>query len=107
MFVALLPFSASFSGAFSGVPVGAMVFESNLLLIGIGLSIQWWYATNDHRLTESTLKPEYIRKIRFRNLVVPAVSIVGILFALAGNTWSTAIYMTLPIVFYGVEYTFG
>ena len=107
MFVALLPFSASFSGAFSGVPVGAMVFESNLLLIGIGLSIQWWYATNDHRLTEPTLKPEYIRKIRFRNLVVPVVSVVGILFALAGNTWSTAIYMTLPIVFYGVEYSFG
>jgi uncharacterized membrane protein len=107
MFVALLPFSASFSGAFSGVPVGAMVFESNLLLIGIGLSVQWWYATNDHWLTEATLKPAYIRKIRFRNLVVPAVSIVGILFALAGNTWSTAIYMTLPVVFYCVEYTFG
>jgi uncharacterized membrane protein len=107
MFVALLPFSASFSGAFSGVPVGAMVFESNLLLIGIGLSVQWWYATNDHRLIEATLKPAYVRKIRFRNLVVPAVSVVGILFALAGNTWSTAIYMTLPFVFYGVEYTFG
>ena len=49
MFVALLPFSASFSGAFSNVPVGAMVFESNLLLIGLGISLQWWYATNDHR----------------------------------------------------------
>jgi len=107
MFVALLPFSASFSGAFSGVPVGAMVFESNLLVIGTGLSLQWWYATSGNRLTESTLKPAYIRKIRFRNLVVPAVSIVGIMFALAGNTWSTAIYMTLPIVFYCVEYTFG
>ena len=107
MFVALLPFSSSFSGAFSGVPVGAMVFELNLLIIGMGMSLQWWYATDGNRLTESTLKPAYIRKIRFRNLVVPAVSIVGILFALAGNTWSSAIYMTLPIVFYGVEYIFG
>jgi uncharacterized membrane protein len=107
MFVALLPFSASFSGAFSGVPVGAMTFESNLLLIGIGMSLQWWYATNDYRLTEPTLKPAYIRKVCFRNLVVPCVSIVGIMFALAGNTWSTAIYMTLPVVFYGVEHTFG
>ena len=107
MFVALLPFSASFSGAFSNVPVGAMVFESNLLLIGLGISLQWWYATNDHRLTESTLKPAYIRKVRSRNLVVPAVSIAGIIFALAGNTWSSAIYMTLPFVFYGVEYISG
>lgn len=107
MFVALLPFSASFSGAFSNVPVGAMVFESNLLLIGLGISLQWWYTTNNHRLTESTLKPAYIRKVRSRNLVVPAVSIAGIIFALAGNTLDTAIYMTLPFVFYGVEYISG
>jgi uncharacterized membrane protein len=107
MFVASLPFSASFSGAFSGVPVGAMVFELNLLLIGTGLSLQWWYATSGNRLVELTLTPAYIRRIRFRNLVVPAVSIVGIMFALAGSTWSSAIYMMLPIVFYGVDYTFG
>jgi uncharacterized membrane protein len=107
MFVASLPFSASFSGAFSGVPVGAMVFELNLLLIGLGLSLQWWYATDGNRLIDSTLKPAYIRKVRLRNLIVPAVSIVGIIFALAGSTWSSAIYMTLPIVFYGVEHTVG
>ncbi|MCK9630498.1 MAG: TMEM175 family protein [Methanoregula sp.] len=103
MFVALLPFSTSFSGDFSNVPVGAMVFEANLLAIGIGLSAQWWYATGDHRLTEPTLKPAYIRKISSRNLVVPAVSLAGILLALAGSTWSTAIYMTLPVVFFSVE----
>jgi len=39
MFVAPLPLSSSFSGAFSGVPVGAMVFETNLLLIGMGLTL--------------------------------------------------------------------
>lgn len=107
MFVALLPFSSSFSGAFSGVPVGAMVFELNLFVIGMGLSLQWWYATDGNRLTESTLKPAYIRKVRFRNLVVPAVSLVGLLFAISGNNWSSAIYMTLPGVFYFVERTFG
>ena len=107
MFVALLPFSTQFSGTFTGVPLGAMTFELNLLLIGIGMSLQWWYATKDHRLIDPALKPKYIRKVRFRNLVVPAVSIVGIILALAGNTWSSAIYMTLPIVFYGVEHTFG
>ncbi len=107
MFVALLPFSSSFSGAFSGVPIGAMVFELNLFVIGMGLSLQWWYATDGNRLTESTLKPAYIRKIRIRNLIVPAVSLVGILFALSGNTWSSAIYMTLPVVYYFVERTYG
>ena len=105
MFVALLPFSSSFSGSFSGVPVGAMVFETNLLFIGLGMFLQWWYATTGNRLTESTLTPAYIRKISFRNLIVPVVSLAGILLALAGNTWSSAIYLTLPVVFYYVERT--
>lgn len=107
MFVASLPFSSSFSGAFSGVPVGAMVFEANLLLIGMGLCLQWWYATEGSRLIESTVTPAFIKKVRVRNLVVPVISLLGILLALSGITWSTAVYMTLPVAFYGVESIYG
>jgi len=103
MFVALLPFSTSFSGDFSDVPVGAMVFEANLLAIGMGLFCQWQYVTSGHRLTEPWLEPAYIRKVRIRNLIVPGVSLVCILVALAGSTWSSALYLTLPVVGYLVE----
>ncbi|MEI8330419.1 MAG: hypothetical protein WCF90_02010 [Methanomicrobiales archaeon] len=54
---ALLSSSSSFSCAFSGVPIGAMVFEANLLLMGLGMTFQSWYATDNNRLTESTLTP--------------------------------------------------
>jgi uncharacterized membrane protein len=99
MFVALLPFSTSFSGDFSDAPVGAMVFEANLLAIGMGMSCQWWYATKDYRLTES-LKPAYVRRVLRGNLIVPAVSVVCILVALTGVVWSSALYMSLPVVHY-------
>nr|WP_320161755.1 TMEM175 family protein [uncultured Methanoregula sp.] len=103
MFVALLPFSTSFSGDFSGASLGAMIFEANLFAIGMGMSIQWWYATKGCRLTESTLKPAYIRGVLVGNLVVPVVSVVCILVALTGSLWSSALYMTLPFVDYAVD----
>jgi uncharacterized membrane protein len=103
MFVALLPFSTSFSGDFSGASLGAIVFEANLFAIGMGMSCQWWYATNNRRLTESTLKPAYIRGVLIGNLIVPTVSVICILIASTGALWSTALYMTLPLVDYAVD----
>jgi uncharacterized membrane protein len=102
LFVALLPFTTSFSGDFPKVPVGAMVFEASLFAIGIAMFCQWLYATQGHRLVEPTLGKGYIRYIRIGNLVVPFVSVVGILIALTGSTWSTVVYLTLPFVGYVV-----
>lgn len=107
MFVALLPFSTSFSGDFSRTTLGAIVFEANLFLIGIGLSCQWWYATKGFRLTETTLKPVYVRRIRMMNLLVPTVSLICILVALTGALWSMALYMTLPFADYLVHRAFA
>jgi len=103
MFVALLPFSTSFSGDFPGASLGAVVFEANLLAIGIGMTCQWWYATTGCRLAESTLKPAYIKRVLMGNLVVPSISVICILVALTGSLWSTALYMTLPVVDYLVD----
>ena len=103
MFVALLPFSTSFSGDFTHASVGAMVFEANLFAIGMGMTCQWWYATNYNHLTESTLKPAYIRRVLMGNLIVPTVSVICFLVALTGSLWSSALYMTLPLIDYAVD----
>lgn len=107
LFVALLPFSTSFSGDFSEAPFGAIVFHLNLFAIGMGMFCQWKYATGGYRLTDPSLKPAYIRRVSIRNLLVPGISILCILVALGGSTWSSAIYMTLPVVGYAVERFFS
>ena len=107
MFVALLPFSTSFSGDFPRASLGAMVFEANLFAIGMGMSCQWWYATRELRLVEPTLTTAYVRGVLMGNLVVPSVSVIGILVASTGSLWSTAIYMTLPVVDYAMDWYFG
>jgi len=101
MFVALLPFSTSFSGIFSGVPLGAMVFEANLFAIGMGMFFQWRYATGRNRLVEPGMDHRFVRHVSIRSLIVPAISLLGISVALTGNTYSTAVYLLIP----GVELT--
>jgi uncharacterized membrane protein len=103
MFVALLPFSTSFSGDFPGASLGAIVFDVNLFAISMGLFFQWLYATAGHRLVKPTVEALFIWRVRFRILTIPIVALVSILLALAGFTWSSAVYMTLPLIKLGID----
>ncbi len=107
MFVALLPFSTSFSGDFPRVPLGSVVFEANLFAIGMGMFFQVFYSTGHHRLVAPSMTLQSIRSLLVHNLLVPGVSVAGILIALSGNTSSTMIYLALPVVDLIVHKKFG
>jgi uncharacterized membrane protein len=100
MFVALLPFSTSFSGDFYGVSLGAIVFELNLFAIGMGMYFQWIYATGNNRLVEPGMEPRFVRHIATRTLVVPSISLLGIAIALTGSLYSSMVYLLIPLVEY-------
>jgi uncharacterized membrane protein len=95
MFVALVPFSTSLVGDSLDEFYAAIVFEVNLLLIGLLFAAQWWYATKDRRLVYPDTD---INRGRQQVLVVPVVSLVAIVLALAGIPWSTAAYGLIPVV---------
>lgn len=105
LFVALLPFSTSFSGDFPDASYGSIVFHLNLFAIGMALFCQWKYATGGHRLIGPGISQTVIKKAGIRCLAVPAVSLACILVALTGNLWSSALYLSLPLVDYLVERT--
>jgi len=98
LFVALLPFSTSFSGDFPGVTLGAIVFELNLFAIGMAIVLQWKYATGNHRLVEPDLDPRFVRHVSIRTLVVPGLSALGIIIALTGSNFSQMVYLFVPLV---------
>ena len=98
MFVALLPFTTSFSGDFPDVPLGAIVFELNLFAIGMGMYFQWIYATGEHHLVEPGLDSSFIRRVGLRTLVVPFISLIAVLIALTGNSYSEMMFLLIPVV---------
>ncbi|WP_292366233.1 MULTISPECIES: TMEM175 family protein [unclassified Methanoculleus] len=95
MFVTLVPFSVSLIGDYPGETFAAVAFEVNLLALGLLFAAQWRYATHTRRLIRPGTD---IQRGNQRVMVVPAVSVVAILLALAGWTWSTAIYAIIPLV---------
>jgi len=98
LFVALLPFSTSFSGDLPGTSVGAMVFEANLLAIGMGMFCQWKYATSGHRLVDTSLPDRFIQHVTIGTLFVPGISVLGIVVALTGSLYSQTVYLLVPVV---------
>jgi len=95
VFVALVPFSVSLIGDYPGEIFAAVIFEANLLVIGLLFAAQWRYAAHDNRLVHPGTD---IRRGSQRVMVVPAVSVAAILLALSGWTWSTVIYAFVPLV---------
>lgn len=95
MFVTLVPFSVSLIGDYPDEIFAAVAFEVNLLAIGLLFAAQWWYATHNCRLVHPGTDVQHGSR---RVMVVPAVSVIAILLALAGWTWSTAIYAFVPLV---------
>lgn len=96
LFVALLPFSTDVVGDYPDVPLAAVIFEANLLAIGIFIFLIWNYATTDRRFVERDLDERTVRVHARRALIVPSVSAVGILLALLGFTWTTLVYIAIP-----------
>ena len=102
-FVTLVPFTTSFIGDYDNDPVAAIAFETSLLILGLIFALQWVYATRNRRLVAPDFPAERIRYGTIRNLIVPVISLAAIGIALIGSDSSTMMYMTLPLVSFGME----
>jgi uncharacterized membrane protein len=96
LFVALLPFSTDLVGDYSA-PLAAILFEANLLAIGLLLYLIWNYATTGRRFVEKGMEERTVRVYGQRTLLVPVISSLGILLALLGFGSSTLVYATTPL----------
>lgn len=99
VFVALLPFSTDLIGNFPSNPHVAIIFELNLLLIGLLTYSQWLYTSNDQVLG-STLSDElFISSHRNRVLIFPVLSLIAIILALFNFSYSQLVYLFIPFYF--------
>lgn len=94
-FITLLPFTTSFSGDFYHVALASVLFNLNLLAIGVGFLFQWEYGIASERLHKEKEGKLFIHEGRLRNLVIPSLSVIAILLALAGSSWSQTVYLLI------------
>ena len=102
-FVTLVPFSTSFIGDYSNDVIATVVFEMNLLILGLIFAIQWYYATRNYHLISKGYPESAVRRRMHRQFVIPAISLLGILITILGFDNSTMIYLASPLVEYAVD----
>jgi uncharacterized membrane protein len=95
-FVALIPFTTRLAGFFPLNFHAAIIFELNLLIIGILSVLQWWYIIRKPQLIVEYVDPKKLAENQAKTLVFPVLSVVGITLALLSVPGSVFIYLFMP-----------
>lgn len=91
MFVALIPFSASLLSERKLNQFSVVMYGINLISVLLAFYVQWWYATDKHRLVDKSLNARFIKDVKKR--VVTASLLF--LFALGFSFWNTIVSLVL------------
>jgi len=95
MFIALLPLSTSIIAQFPEYQLAQLIFDFNLLFIGLFFYIIWSYSL-DRGLISEKVNP-YYPYIKRSLLFMPIVISVTILFTFINPKWSMVILFMIPV----------
>lgn len=99
MLVALVPFSTEIMSSYNNVQEAALVFDLNLLGIGIMYFFMWRYATRSYRLIDrDELDEAGIASANQYTLVLPGVSLVAIIGTFVSPGWNEMAFILVPII---------
>jgi uncharacterized membrane protein len=95
MFIALLPLSTSIIAQFPEYQLAQLIFDFNLLFIGLFFYIIWSYSMDRGMISEK-VQP-YYPYIKRSLLFMPIVISVTILFTFINPKWSMVILFMIPV----------
>jgi uncharacterized membrane protein len=99
-FTVLMPFTTNVSGDYSGVQVAVDLFHANLFIVGVLFLVHWWYLVNNPGLTSVEISKHDAAYGMRRALIMPVVSFFGFACSFASPSWSMAVYLLIPLVFF-------
>ena len=88
------------AGDYSEVQIAVDLFHTNMFILGLLFLIHWWYLVNNPHLTSIEIsKQDAVNGMR-RALVMPFVSFLGFVCSFASPSFSMAIYLLTPLLFF-------
>jgi uncharacterized membrane protein len=96
MFIALTPFASSMLGNYQFDGTAVIVYSGVIAMAGFARYGIWKYATHGHRLVDSELSSDLIKRLHIRNLIAPITFAVSIPLVFI-NVAFTAIWGVVPI----------
>ena len=96
-FVALIPFTTHLVGFFPLNFHAAIIFELNLLIIGILSVLQWGYMIRNPQLVVDHVDQKKLAENLAKTLIFPVLSVAGITLALLNIPGSAYVYLFVPV----------
>ena len=99
MLIVLVPFTTSLESEYGSLPLASLIFNANILAVGLAYLLLWFYATrNYHLVSLEEFDAERIRLSRRRSMVVPAAALLAMGLSLVVPSWSALAYLMIPLV---------
>ncbi|MEN6609973.1 MAG: TMEM175 family protein [Methanoregulaceae archaeon] len=97
LFVGLIPFSTNLVGDFPLNTHAALIFELNLVFLGFLSLLQWNQVLRNIPCLNEDADIEEIILGRDDAIIFPALSMIGIFFALSAVSWGIFVYALAPV----------
>jgi uncharacterized membrane protein len=97
-FVCLIPFTTNVAGDFPFDALGAILFEVNILAIGLIAFVQWVYIDNRRAILVPGLTSPLIRRELMWSLVFPLLAIAGMVMVALNIPSTSGIFLLAPLI---------
>ncbi|HEX3000818.1 MAG TPA: TMEM175 family protein [Methanoregula sp.] len=97
-FVCLIPFTTNVAGDYPFDTLGAMLFEINILIIGMIAFFQIQYLRNRRADLVPDLSPAWFRREILWSLIFPAFAIFGLALAAINIPMSPVVFLVAPFI---------
>lgn len=99
MFVSLIPFSTSLIGKFGALPITALIYGINMLLLfDLGWAL-WGYITGKKRLVEKDIDPALVKGANLMGLIYTLIMLPAIGISFVNPAVSFLIYGLIVLIF--------
>jgi len=99
IFVVLIPATTSLVAFYSGFQICDVVFEVNILVIGLILLACWSYVRRRPPLMVEDADRERADGQKVRPLLIVIFSVAALFVSFLAPGWSTSLYFLLPVLF--------
>lgn len=98
LFVVLIPASTSLIAFYGDIQICDVVFEINILIIGLLYLASWLYISRNSHLSDEAPDPEAMNREKAKTLLIVIFSILALIVSFVSPGWSTALYFLLPVL---------
>ena len=99
MAVIFIPISSHLNVIFPGKSVFPVLFNLNMLAVGLLISLEWWHISRKPAILKPGINSVQMRCIGIKMLYIPVTAVFGVLLSMADLPFTQSVYFVTILAF--------